>query len=754
MKLRGFLALIAAILICLTTACTSLPPDLQSEPSPATTIQRPHSPVPEPSPLSNSSQSSPTLPPQPEPTLLPTITKGSYLINQYTTSTRTELKHINLILYYATLTDEHLILHIGLRNNSDESAYVSAGFKGSDLRLVDAAGNEYEPVDLSANLQHLGPLKGFIPGQANVGDVVFPLPQGSQPYELHLPLYEPLRFTLQQPMSLTVQPVAEGTYPLSLDLYSSNRALVPIILRLDSVTLTDDEVIFSLAFVNTQQKAYYLGKGLAGYDARLLDAEFAAYEPLRVSDNLIERIDPPNGWLPNQAHAGEIVFPRPQQIGELKFIFPLYAAATLRFAESGMISAAVTSASRDTPPPTVTPTPKQVVLRELESLLERQAGALITGDMNAYLATFTADLHQEQQTIFTRSRQMPLANYQLTISPSTVLIDDEIERGRIENIAVNMRYQLRDTPTDNPFLFTLRYSFERRDGSWVVSKYDLDGTPPFWWTDDIIVQETPHFLVVSRPGAESTLATVAQECEQAYRDLQGAGLKLEERFVVYFTMEQDDFTTQTGLGSRTLGAALSFYELSGEQLQTVGRAFYINGAAFTEQSEQSDPLERLVTIRHELVHLALARETRPFTPIWLVEGAAVYFANQLTPDVRRRLVEDGKLDSLSLEQLTGEESLGSYDLLGQNVAYEYVFSGETVRYLIDTYGSDSFWEFYRYFSNIPTDRFTDQLPLFSIGFGAPFGKISQELTPEALREVYGITVTDLDTAVKQRLREQ
>lgn len=160
-----------------------------------------------------------------------------------------------------------------------------------------------------------------------------------------------------------------------------------------------------------------------------------------------------------------------------------------------------------------------------------------------------------------------------------------------------------------------------------------------------------------------------------------------------------------------------------------------------------------MTIRHELVHLALARETRPFTPIWLVEGAAVYFANQLTPDARRRLVEDGKLDSLSLEQLTGEESLGSYDLLGQYVAYEYIFSGETVRYLIDTYGSDSFWEFYGYFSNIPTDRIIDQMPLFSIGLGTPFGKISQELTPEALREVYGITITDLDTAVKQRLRE-
>ncbi|WP_322820367.1 hypothetical protein [Chloroflexus sp.] len=160
MKLRGLLAWVVAILLCVTTACTNQPPDIQSEPSPATAIQKPHSPVPEPSSLSSSSQSSPTLPPQPEPTLLPSITKGSYLINQYTASTHTALEDINLILYYATLTDEHMILHIGLRNNRDKSAYASAGFKGHDLRLVDATGNEYEPVDLSANLQHLGPLEG------------------------------------------------------------------------------------------------------------------------------------------------------------------------------------------------------------------------------------------------------------------------------------------------------------------------------------------------------------------------------------------------------------------------------------------------------------------------------------------------------------------------------------------------------------------------------------------------------------------
>ncbi|MCS6841087.1 MAG: hypothetical protein NZ701_09925, partial [Roseiflexus sp.] len=180
----------------------------------------------------------------------------------------------------------------------------------------------------------------------------------------------------------------------------------------------------------------------------------------------------------------------------------------------------------------------------------------------------------------------------------------------------------------------------------------------------------------------------------------------------------------------------------------------INGKAFQDQPNDNGPFGRLATIRHELVHLALARETRPFTPIWLVEGAAMYYAGQLPPELRRRLVEDGRLDYLSLERLTGEESLGAYDFIGQSVGYEYLFSGETVRYLIDIYGTDSFRAFYRYFSRVPPEKMIDQMPLFSIGFGSQFGKLSREVTPEALSSVYGLTITDLDAAVKQRLREQ
>lgn len=747
MNLKRVILLALVALLFTATACTGL----SSSDSPTATpdvaaIQKPTEPAPPTTPPA-------VIPTRAQPTAAPVAAQETYLINRRAASTNSTLKNVNLALYRATVTGDRLILRVGFHNVSDARFYVAGGPDASDLLLVDAAGNQYEPVEFSDNLKNIDPPDDFLPGQANVGDVAFPIPTGPAPYEVRFPTYDPIKFELNQPAPSAVQPIPEGTYPLSVELYSGRSALAPIRVRLDSVTITQQEVIVQVAFVNTLRQGYDL-RGVKGGDARLLDAEFAAYEPIGVSDNLAETIAPPKGWLPGQAHTGQIAFPRPERMEEMRFIFLDYAAATLRFDASGLAGAAVTSAAGGAPPPTATPTAKEVALRDLENLLERQAQAVMSGDMTAYLETFAEGLRQEQQTIFARSRALPLSNYQLSISPATTLLPSDLERGRLSRIAVSIRYRLRGIPEDNPLQHQVRYAFERQNGGWVVSEYELEKPPPFWWTGDIVVQETPHFLILARPDAGDTLANVAQECEQAYRDLQAAGLEPQDRFVAYFTTTQDDFTAQTGMGSRTLGAALSLYELAEAQIQTLGRVFYINGKAFQDQPDDGGPFGRLATIRHELVHLALARETRPFTPIWLVEGAAMHYAGQLSPDLRRRLVADGRLDSVSLERLTGADSLGAFDFFGQSVGYEYLFSGETARYLIDTYGTDSFREFYRYFSRVPPEKVIDKMPLFSVGFGSRFGNLSREVTPEALSSVYGLTIADLDAAVKQRLREQ
>ena len=119
----------------------------------------------------------------------------------------------------------------------------------------------------------------------------------------------------------------------------------------------------------------------------------------------------------------------------------------------------------------------------------------------------------------------------------------------------------------------------------------------------------------------------------AYDTLVAKGLPLEPRYVTYFTANQADFATLTGqFSSRVLGIALSRYAFDGDEIIVSSYAFYINGEAFEQEQSDLFQADRQTTITHELVHLVLAPVTRPFTPPWLAEGAAVYFSE----DIRRR----------------------------------------------------------------------------------------------------------------------
>lgn len=204
-------------------------------------------------------------------------TDGVYQVDRRARSSRSALENVELVLYRAALTGDGLILRIGFYNASEKSFSLSGGTGADRFRLADAGGAEYEPVAFSENLDRIAPPDGFIAGQANVGDLTFPRPTGPAPFELRHPFYDPIRFTLDQAASAEALRVPEQTYSLGIELYSSRSALAPVLLRLEALTVTSDELIFDVAFVNTRRQPYDIGRALTGEDGRLLDAEFAAY---------------------------------------------------------------------------------------------------------------------------------------------------------------------------------------------------------------------------------------------------------------------------------------------------------------------------------------------------------------------------------------------------------------------------------------------------------------------------------------------
>jgi len=151
-----------------------------------------------------------------------------------------------------------------------------------------------------------------------------------------------------------------------------------------------------------------------------------------------------------------------------------------------------------------------------------------------------------------------------------------------------------------------------------------------------------------------------------------------------------------------------------------------------------------------MVHLALSRESRPFIPPWLSEGLAVYYAQQAPPEQLKALVTEGRLNELSLVDLTAANSLGEHDFFGETVGYEYLYSGATITYLTEQFGEDKVMAFYRAYSQVPDAELAEKFTGMFAGLLADshMSQMAQEKTPGFVQQYFGLSLEDLDAAVK------
>lgn len=427
-------------------------------------------------------------------------------------------------------------------------------------------------------------------------------------------------------------------------------------------------------------------------------------------------------------------------------------AVIIQPTEGNAISLPTTNAEQTTLPPTVSspaePTPT-LVHQALNQMLAQQTEAVLSNDITNYLDAFTIDLHAEQQTLFERLQSLPLTSYTFLVDPNERL--SSAHTGKLHSIGVRLSYTFSGIPEDNVFQHNLDIDFFQEDDIWRIGRIRFKDNIPFWHAGDVAVTETPHFLIFTRPEAASEQAILQQEVESAYEALIMRGLPLDSHYVAFFSGTDERFAELTGaIGRQVLGVALARFDVGGEEIIVQSRAFYINGQAFTTYADRLSPDDRQITIRHELVHLALSQYSRPFTPPWLVEGMAVFYAGQDTPEERRFLIEKGQLDEINLEELTAAASLGEHDLLGERASTEYSYAGATIAYLIETYGEEAVFDFYRSYAAVMAVDVRDRMPLFGNPFAtsAVFKELSTELTSGAVQSRFGRTLADLDADVK------
>ncbi len=535
-------------------------------------------------------------------------------------------------------------------------------------------------------------------------------------------------------------------------LRSADQALEPIALEVRSVTVERERLTFQLAFINMARHGYRLS-GVNGNAAVLVDENGRQYQPTTVSETLQDAIMPAGGWQPAEESLGTITFARPASLNQVRFVFPFYNALTLGFNSSGLVRTEITSSTGGAPSPVPTTKPADQAFLDLHRLLARLAQSAQAGDANAYLSAFAPALRSEQRILLERLRRVPLASYRLALDPSADLLN--AGQGTLQDIPIEVRYTFNGISAANQFLSSLRFDFKRVDGEWQVTLVGPGEQPPFWHTGNIATDRSQHFLIFTRPEAAEDLSMIKQEAEAAYAQLAQRGLALDERYVAFVTATVEGFRQYAGQGDRVVGTARWRYRVSGDQFEVVNRAFYVNGTAFHDDRTGYQPGERRTTIAHELVHLALAAETRPFTPAWLAEGIAVYYADQSTTAERQGLVMSGALDQLTLEQLTQARSLVGHAEGDNPVPNAYTFAGAAVDYLAQHYSEAKMRELYRSYSATPPARIRGDLPDGASSEEQPAaGDLSVEQTNEALQRIFDLTLSGLDDQVKQWLRTQ
>ena len=262
------------------------------------------------------------------------------------------MQDIALVLHSAELSADELSLRIGFENITDRAFILTGRFEKRHVVLIDAAGQAYEPLRISEKLQNVGPADGFEPGEANVGNIVFPRPVGSEPYELRLSQFDPIQFRLDTPLpDEALVKVPPGDYPLEVSLHSTDEVLARLELRVHSVRVEADRLTFLVGFNNTSPQGYELLASPTAGDAWLRNAEGTQYKPIAVSESLQAAITPGHSWEPGQEYTGTLTFPQPEAMSEVSFIFPLYSMLIIRFDETGVAEVRVASIGGEAPAP-------------------------------------------------------------------------------------------------------------------------------------------------------------------------------------------------------------------------------------------------------------------------------------------------------------------------------------------------------------------------------------------------------------------
>jgi hypothetical protein len=321
------------------------------------------------------------------------------------------------------------------------------------------------------------------------------------------------------------------------------------------------------------------------------------------------------------------------------------------------------------------------------------------------LKRFRGTAREDQRLFVERWLRAPIDSAEYRLSEFQKVTPDA--EGRLHGVRVELHYTLATLPKENLFITHLECDMRRdADGEWHVDFVHYMELQPFWMLGYTETLSTEHFLIFHQPNETNTeqAQLAGKQLEKGYTRLLRTGLTLKPRYAAFSIGVKNDFEKLTGRDPMTFsGGASSGYVFHKNGVGVINEALYLNDFRFFTLQHAWGRQDRQITIMHELVHLALADYTRPWTPGWLAEGTAMYFADQVDSTTRTFLREK-LLPVTTLPELTKLAYLGEGSTVPLEAQVQYQFSGQTVAWIVKHYGEQGLLQLYSAFAtNVPDE---------------------------------------------------
>lgn len=416
--------------------------------------------------------------------------------------------------------------------------------------------------------------------------------------------------------------------------------------------------------------------------------------------------------------------------------------------------------------------------QQVQELLDARAGALADGDVAGYLEPLDPPAREVEEPVAEQAADAPLSEIRLRV-PDPTFDEREVDGERImvaANTKVDFVFRYEDIPDDNPFHFRLRSDFERHDGQWRVADSRLvipDAQtpvpmPPMWALGPVEVARSEHFLAFHRPGLADPEGALGIAEEARGQLLPRLTLEASPAHVLQLADTTDEYqriispasparaVAMTNLFMRSTGYAQSRIptnrhmsvnleavfadSLPPEAVDGQGGTGGMGGAGDPSDGGEDHQFEPETTPRevfqHELGHLALSRFTRTSTPVWVMEGGAMELAGEERVRSWRRGLADGTYEDISFLDLSRRDPT-----IGLS-AMEYAYVNAAVSSLVDEFGAERFWDFYRGFKEFATGS-----------AGTPMEQIHADGTNRLLFRVYDMGEETLDQRALEWMRQ-